>query len=116
MNEAIYVYTLEDAVADGFMVSTDQIFPNFGKHFVSHITTNLLSSLGYYEDDETTPRKVNLVDLCNQAGVALRRVLQKNGEECFVETMIETPNGHKERVFIQLNEVGRWTVMLPEDY
>lgn len=34
----------------------------------------------------------------------------------FYSGEIELPNGTKQKIFIQQNETGRYTVMLPEDY
>ncbi|WP_269078523.1 hypothetical protein [Methanococcoides methylutens] len=36
--------------------------------------------------------------------------------ESFYSGKIELPNGEKQQTFISLNELGKYRIMLPEDY
>lgn len=54
----------------------------------------------------------NMLDLINQA---LRIFAKKAVDDYFVSGLIELPTGKKQIIFIEQNETGRYTVMLPED-
>jgi hypothetical protein len=114
----IVAYTLDDAEADGVLARTDDLFPNQRRHIVSHVTTNLLRSLGYEREaaGRWTVQLASVIDLCNQAGPRIRRALSDVPDEYLVTLRIETPSGDRTTVWAQLNEEGRWTLMLPEDY
>lgn len=98
-------YTSEEAVEDGILASTDVMFPNQMKHIVSHITSNLIDTHEY-------KNAASIMDLCNFIGPKI--MMSKDKE--FFDTYVEGPNGNKFKVFVQQNETGRYTVMLPEDY
>lgn len=109
--EAIYSYTEDQAVEDGILTKTDDIFPKMSQHLVSHITTNLLQSKGYEENGEI--KRACVIDICNVFGPKIRKIL---GKDSFLSGYMQSPNGERFKVFAQQNSTGRWTLMLPEDY
>jgi len=99
--DVIYAYTDEQAVEDGVLVDTS----SFSKVF-TRVTSNLFEK-GYEE------RTVdNLRDLFLQAWAHMK----KKGKDTFYELKVELPSGEKERIFCVYNELGSYTLMMPEDY
>jgi hypothetical protein len=109
----IYVYTSEDAVADGVLFDLDTALTPSpkGKFVFQYVTTSLLEK-GYFNADGSF-NVANLRDLLNQA---LRVFRKKREGDYFACGVIELPSGSKQKIFIAQNESGRYTVMLPEDY
>lgn len=113
-DDVIYSYGIEQAEEDGILFNITTLNEDWKKGLFSHVTDNLLSK-GYYE--EKGVRIINLLDLLNQANEIV-----KNGSnnfkdfDSFFSGEIELPNGTKQKVFIQQNETGKFTIMLPEDY
>lgn len=119
MEDPIYVYTIEEACSDGILFDVRTLLKPEArdKALISHITTNLMRKHGYYIQDETIEEKPNIVntlELCSQAYQIL--VKQKDETDWMYKGEIETPNGSKLEIWIQFNEIHRFTVMLPEDY
>ena len=110
----------------------------------SHITTNLLTKHGYMTENSTikcghqfkdiegiwvkptmnecphcytkanqvTFNYPNILDLLNQA----LQIIKKGPKgDWMYSGKIETPNGNKQTIFIQQNETGKFTILLPED-
>jgi len=71
---------------------------------------------GYLQDDEINVP--NLLDLLNQANIIVRNASNnfKDKAESFYSGNIELPSGKKQQIFISLNELNKYTIMLPEDY
>ncbi|MCM1987694.1 hypothetical protein [Methanococcoides seepicolus] len=112
--EVVFTYTSEQVVEDGILFDILQINPEWEKGIIRYITTNLMSQ-GYMDDDINVP---NLLDLLNQANAIVRQASNgsKDKPESFYSGEIELPSGKKQQIFISLNELGKYTIMLPEDY
>ncbi|WP_440953579.1 hypothetical protein [Methanococcoides sp. FTZ1] len=113
--EVVYSYTSEQAVEDGILFDIAKVNPEWESRIFRYITTNLMAH-GYMDaDDINVP---NLIDLLSQA----LEIVQKESNcfrdkpESFYSGNIELPDGKKQQIFISLNELGRYTIMLPEDY
>jgi hypothetical protein len=109
--EVVFSYSLKEAEDDGVLVSVLGIWPD---SLISHVTANLLS-MGYQEETGGL-RMANLVDLLNQA---IRRIMAGSPDGVltdFYSFKVEFPDGARRKVFAQMNEMGRLTLMLPEDY
>jgi hypothetical protein len=104
--DTIFSYTITQAEEDGVLASTDKLLPNQPKHLVSHITGNLIDTHGY-------DNVASIIDLCNFIGPKIREIIDT---DTFGTAYVEGPRGNRFKVFFQLNEIGRWTIMLPEDY
>lgn len=121
MGKVIFTYGIDQATKDGVLFDLRQILkPELReKSLLSHATTNLMHSRGYFSEmnDETKANVPNCLDLLNQA----LQIIKKGSEnftrfERFFSGQIETPNGEKLTVWIEFNELERFTVMLPEDH
>jgi len=116
--ELISTYTSKQAEEDGILFDASKLNPAWEKGLFNYITTNLLNK-GYMEEDSGNfrVRMPNIVDLLNQANQIVKR-RSKNFTEAdtFFSGNIELPSGSKQQIFIQQNETGKFTIMLPEDY
>jgi hypothetical protein len=114
-------YTSNDAENDGILVQTSTLLPEhngYAPHVISHITTNLLDSEGYFthKDGRTDYSRANIVDLLNQAGPKIQSALEKDENEYFLSMNLEGPRGSRYEAYAAQNEYHRWTLMLPADY
>jgi hypothetical protein len=123
----VYSYTSNQAVEDGILFDMNEmkgLINDVEKGIFSHITCNLLFSKGYMKtkmnftegEDINLP---NLLDLLNQCGKIMNKDFDKKGliqVDTFYSGEIELPNGEKQMIFIELNETGRFTILLPEDH
>ena len=107
--EPIMVYLSEEAVEDGFLFDVTKIEPSWGNGPFRFVTTNLLNELGYMEGDKI--KIPCLIDLMKQSVLII-----KNKKDDFYSGEIETPAGSKVKIFIVLNELNKFTLMLPGDY
>ena len=117
-DEAIVVYTIEQATKDGILYDIRSIdtCPQWKKGLFSHVTTNLLGK-GYLREETGEVSLTNLADLLNQSLEIVRRKSNNfTKEDWLFEGKIELPSGEKQKVYIQLNELRRYTIMLPKDY
>lgn len=111
-SDIIYRYTSEEAVADGLLFDTDQMFPS--NRLFKYITTNLLNK-GYMKEGEVN--KSAIADLLNQAfEIAKSKSDGFTQPDWFYSGDIELPDRSKQQIFIEQNETGRYTVMLPQDH
>jgi hypothetical protein len=113
--EVIYCYTSEQAVKDGILFDITQINPEWEKGIFRYVTTNLMGH-GYLQDD-----KVNIPNLLDLIHQSLNIVWKaSNGfqdrPDSFYSGDIELPSGRKQQIFIELNELGKYTILLPEDH
>jgi hypothetical protein len=108
-SNVISVYTSDEAVEDGILARVEDIDPRW-KGPVNIITMNLLHQ-GYMEEDGTV-RKVNVMDLLNQA----THLWYDRKEDWMHVFRIEFPDGQKREVWMEQNETGKFTLMLPEDH
>ena len=109
-------YLSPQAEEDGVLVNIEKINPEWEKGPINYITTNLLVQGGYLD----ASRKLNLncvLDLLNQS-LSILKTKSKDFTEMdsFFSGSVEMANGSKEEIFIEENETGKFTVMLPEDH
>ena len=116
--EPISTYTCKQAEEDGILFDAAKLNPAWEKGLFNYITTNLLNK-GYMEEDkgDSRIRMPNIVDLLNQANQIVKNKSKNYTEaDTFFSGDIELPSGSKQQIFIQQNETGKFTIMLPEDY
>ena len=116
--EPISTYTCKQAEEDGILFNASKLNPAWEKGLFNYITTNLLNK-GYMEEDkgDSRIRMPNIVDLLNQANQIVKNKSKNYTEaDTFFSGYIELPSGSKQQIFIQQNETGKFTIMLPEDY
>ncbi len=114
--EVFSVYTSEQAVADGILFDIAQINPKWATNGIfSHITINLLLSCGYLQEGEI--KILNVADLLNQANLIVKNKSDDfKNPDTFYSDEIELPSGKMQKIFIEMNETGRFTILLPEDH
>ena len=113
--EVVSAYTSEQATEDGVLLDIRKVNPAWEKGIFSHVTTNLLTTHGYRVEGEINIP--NLLDLLNQSLAIVRRKSNNfEKHDWHFDGKIELPSGHKQQVFIQQNETGKYTILLPEDY
>ena len=121
--EVVLRYTLREAEEDGVLVN---ILGIWERSLISHVTSNLLSR-GYITrkaDGSSELNMPNLVDLLNQTIQEIKK--QSPGDRVsdrvsdrvrgFYSFRVELPDGSRRLLFAAKNELGRLTLMLPEDY
>ena len=113
--QPVFVYTSNQAVEDGILFDVATVNPAWKKGLFNYVSVNLLHK-GYLnqEDKINIP---NLLDLLNQS-LLIVKTATKNLTvfDTFFDGSIELPNGDQQKIFIQQNETGKFTIMLPEDY
>lgn len=109
-SDVIDVYTSKQAVEDGILFDLKQLKIGLEKTGINYITSNLCYSKGYLKDGELV-NKANFIDLVNQA----IHIIKSKPQDYFYSGRIELPSGEKCEIFIQQNETGKFTIMLPED-
>lgn len=111
----IYTYSSQDAINDGILLDITKLNDKWKDGLFSFITTNLLDTHQYIIDDEINI--VNLSELLSQCFLIVKKKSNDFKEfDHFFSGFIETPSGDKVKVFICQNELGKFTIMLPEDY
>jgi len=114
--DIISVHTSDEATEDGILLDVRKVNPEWEKGIFSHITMNLLHTGGYFNEDKTL-NIPNLLDLLNQSLNIVRRKSKDFTEhDWFFEGEIELPSGSREQVFIEQNETGKYTILLPSDH
>lgn len=114
MEEVIFKYTQEEAINDGVLFSLETVINCDRLPF--NVVTNSLMQKGYFSDSEGLNAPA-LTDLLKQAFQIMKKKSKDFTEEdYFFEGIVELPNGLKQKIFICLNETGKFTLMLPEDY
>lgn len=109
-DDIIFQYTDEEAIEDGILVKLERAGKPMSR-YIRIATTNLLVSCGYMEDDQLNiPNVLDLIIQCHSIMI--------KGKTCdwFYSGDIELPSGEKQKVFIEKNGAGGYTVMLPEDH
>lgn len=113
--EIISSYTSEQAVEDGILLDILDINVEWESGIFRYITTNLIGH-GYTNEDESV-NIPNVLDLLNQANNIVRN--QSNGfkepKESRYKGRIESPDGKRIEIWIEMNEHGMYTIMLPKD-
>lgn len=120
--EAVFTYTSEEAEDDGILFDVTRLNPVWKKGLFNYVTTNLLSK-GYIESGQSDKdfdykiKIANVIDLLKQSlQIVKTRSKDFTEPDTFFSGSIELPSGEKQKVFIQQNETGKFTIMLPEDY
>ena len=112
--EPIFTYTSKQAEEDGMLFDITSLNPHWKKGLFNYVTINLLSK-GYYKEDEINIP--NLLDLLNQANQIVRGKSKNFTEfDSFYCGKIELPSGIMQKIFIEQNETGKFTILLPEDH
>jgi len=117
--DTISTYTEKQAEEDGVLVDiTKGIMQD---SLFNYCTAELLYKLKIIEepDNELKLNVPNLLDLLNNALhiVQLRNSQRKEKEmDTFYSGTIEIHDGTKQKIFMQQNSTGKYTIMLPEDY
>lgn len=128
LGEPVSVYTSEDAVEDGMLVNVGKIKPEWSTGFVSHITVGLLDC-GYYKTDDQGKEYINLAN-CWELLIQAQQIVKSSHRgkwlidgaslalvsDWFYSGEIELPSGDKQEIFIEQNETGYYTLLLPEDH
>ena len=109
----IFSYSIQDAVRDGVLVRVEDLFNGSGYSLLSHLTNNLLRK-HYWLDG--APNKAGLLDLLQEATRKVHLALARDPEEWLVAFKIETPNCTKIKVWAERNEIGKFTLLLPEEH
>jgi hypothetical protein len=113
-DDVIFRYTLKQALEDGILVDLTQFDKSWEKGLFNYVTSNLLSR-GYLTHDKYS--KANILDLLVQSLEIVKKANKKRKTMDWLYVgEIELPSGEKQKIFIQQNETGKFTLMLPEDY
>lgn len=115
MDDSIFhKYSIKDAESDGVLFKISDVNPAWEKGIFSHITSNLLS---YGYEKEGFINIPNIIDLLNQCNQIVKKKSNnfKKYDSMFAGK-IEFPSGEQKEVWICENELGMFTIMLPEDY
>ncbi len=114
--DVISAYTSEQATEDGVLFDIRKVNPAWEKGIFSHVTVNLMSTCGYFNGDGTL-NIPNLLDLLNQSLEIVRKKSNNfKKHDWFFEGEIELPSGSRGQVFIEQNETGKYTILLPSDH
>ena len=114
--DVISSYTANQAVEDGILFDVAELKQGWEKGLFNYITSNILFSKGYMELDKKV-NYPNIMDLLNQANQIVKKKSNNFKEfDHFFSGTIELPSGQKCEIYIQQNETGKFTIMLPEDY
>ena len=108
--EVISSHTSDQAVADGYLFSVKEYYPEVAKATgIYFVTRNLIEHYGFEDGDV---QRASMIDLCNQCVHIMKKA--KTPDE-FYAGNVENRDGATVRVFISRNEHGAFTAMLPED-
>lgn len=115
-------YTIKQATEDGTLFDIRTILKEEfrDKTLISHVTANLIGTHNYSNFDENELRETlnipNVFDLLNQSVQILKKHIRPDKPlDHLYAGDIESPNGEQIRIWLRLNELGLFTVMLPED-
>jgi len=115
LNEPIFIYTSKQAEEDGILFNITKINPDWEKGLFNYVTVNLLNN-GYFDHDTEKIKIPNILDLLNQALAIVKNKTNNSKQvDMFFSGDIELPNGNQQTIFIEQNETGKFTIMLPED-
>ena len=112
--ETVYEYSSNQAQEDGILFDVTQVNESWKKGIFRFITTNLMNCGYLNEDGVNIP---NLLDLLNQANQIVRKASNNFTKfDNFFCGNVELPDGELQKIFMALNELEKFTIMLPEDY
>jgi len=114
--EIISVYSDEEAVKDGYLFDLWELNPQWSKGIFRYITVGLAAKAEILKEDKAV-NIPNLLDLLNNANNIVR-VKSKGFKEfdSFFSGQIELASGEKQKIFIEQNETGKFTILLPEEH
>lgn len=121
--EPIFIYTSEQAEADGILINLNKLNLRWDNCPFNYATSNLMNK-GYIHQEKKDGQEEqiklnipNVLDLINQAFTIVQRESQNfTKPDTFFSGKIEFPDGSKQDIYIGMNETGKFTLMLPEDY
>ena len=121
-SEIISSYSIEQATEDGVLFELRTVLkPEFRENcLISHATTNLMRTHGYLVENEDKEESMNIPNCIDLLNNSLNVIREKSGNfkkfDDFFAGEIETPNGEELTVWLELNELQKFTVLLPEDH
>ena len=121
--ESVFEYGIKEAEEDGYIFDVTQLNQEWKQGIFNYVTIHLLRR-GYLNMDKGINHELNekvnisnILDLLNQANQIVKTKSNNFKDfDHFFSGEIELPNGDNQKVFIQQNETGKFTIMLPEDY
>lgn len=117
-SEIISTYSTKQAIEDGIIIDLRNIIKKINKgkeHYIGFITENLLNK-GYIQENSEISL-ANILDLILQINNHIQKMYSLDGVyDEFYQLKIELPDGEKQKLFVVLNELEKFTLMLPEDY
>jgi len=118
--ESISTYTSNEASEDGMLFDIRELDSNWKFGIFTYVTTNLMQQHDYIQrvEDGEKVNIPNMLDLLNQANEIVRKASNnfKDSKEPFYSGNIELPSGARQEIFIEMNETGNYTILLPEDH
>lgn len=116
----ISTYTSNEASEDGMLFDIRELNSVWKADIFTYVTTNLMQEHDYIQrlDDGEEINIPNMLDLLNQANEIVRKASNdfKDAKEPFYSGTIELPSGARQEIFIEMNETGNYTILLPEDH
>ena len=114
-SDIVSMYTSAMAVEDGILLDVGAVREAWSDGLIEYVTTNLIAC--GYEDEQGNIIVSSLADLLAQAQeILLQDCRRGKPMEWFYSGEIELPAGHTQVIYIELNDEGRYTIMLPEDH
>lgn len=111
--DVIYEYTSKQAEEDGILFDLTKVSPSINKSPFNYVTANLINK-GYLKEEKYAV--ANILDLIHQAFLIMEKGTKNFTQpDYFFSGKIELPNGEMQEIFIEQNETGKFTIMLPED-
>lgn len=115
-DDIVFRYTSEQAEEDGILFNVTRIKAVNKNGLYNYVTTNLLQECGYMGKDDQI-NIPNILDLLIQCDCIIRKAsINSPLLDDLYTGKIELPNGQKQEIYIGINETGKFTIMLPEDY
>ena len=119
-DDVISVYSSEQAADDDILFSLNKSAFFKNKYF-NYATTNLLLELEIMKYDIKRRQDVinvsSMVDLLEQAKkIVLKGIYNNLQEDSFYCGDIRKHNGDMVKIFIEMNETGKLTLLLPSDH
>ena len=118
--ESISTYTSQEASEDGMLFDIRELNSVWKTGIFTYVTTNLMQEHDYIQriEDREEINIPNMLDLLNQANEIVRKASDnfKDTKEPLYSGNIELPSGVRQEIFIEMNETGNYTILLPEDH
>lgn len=118
--ESISTYTSNEASEDGMLFDIRELDSSWKAGIFTYVTTNLMQEHDYIQRIEDCEKVniSNMLDLLNQANEIVRKSSNnfKDTKEPFYSGNIELPSGGQQKIYIEMNETGNFTILLPEDH